>query len=527
MDFRTIGLFARSASFELINTDCYHSQVPYSVSLNGRVIAENRTGNIFSIYELAPGTDYEVTVTAAGTAVSHTAATRKESFRLNVRAFGAAGDGVTMDASAIQAAILCCPKGGTVLIPVGTYLTTPLFLKSDMTLELARGATLLGAADRKLYPILPGVTTAENEKDEYYLGTWEGNPLSSYASLLTGIHVSNVDIVGLGTVDANAENGDWWVDPKVRRGAWRPRMLFLNRCRNIRVQGVTFRNSYAWTIHPYYSREIGLLDIRVLNDPDSPNTDGIDVEACSGVKILGAVVSVGDDCVALKSGKIYLGRRLRTPTCGVELRNCLLERGHGAVVIGSDVSAGVRDVKATQCVFQGTDRGLRIKTRRGRGELSVVDRVSLENIRMDRVNTPFVIGMFYSCDPDGHSEYVSSKEPVPVDEFTPRVGSLTCRNIVCERCSVAGMFFYGLPEMPIESVGFENIRISFAPDAQPGCPAMMDGIEPVKKLGLFARNVRKLRLSNVEITGYEGKKIDAEQIGELTQEGSEHESGND
>lgn len=527
MDFRAIGLFVRSASFELINSDCYRSRLPYSVQLDGRTVAENRTANVFSIYELCPGTEYEVTVVCGGTAVSHAATTRKESFRLNVREFGAAGDGATLDTSAIQAAILCCPKGGTVLLPAGTYLSSPLFLKSDMTLELAEGATLLGASDRSLYPVLPGVTPAENERDEYYLGTWEGNPLSSYASLLTGIHVSNVDIVGLGTVDANADRGDWWKDPKVKRGAWRPRMLFLNRCRNIRVQGVTLKNSYAWTIHPYYSREISFLDIRVFNDPDSPNTDGIDVESCGGVRILGAVISVGDDCVALKSGKIYLGRKLRTPTRGIELRNCLLERGHGAVVIGSDVSAGARDVKAAQCVFQGTDRGLRIKTRRGRGELSVVDRVSLENIRMDRVNTPFVINMFYSCDPDGHSEYVSSKKALPVDEFTPRVGSLSCRDIVCERCSVAGMFFYGLPEMPIGSVSFENVRISFAEDAQPGLPAMMDRIEPVKKLGLFARNVGKLRLAGVEITGFEGKKIDAENIGELTQEEPEHGSGND
>lgn len=513
-----IALFVRSASFELMNTDCYHSRISYHVELNGRTIAKNLNRNIFSLYELKPDTEYQVTVIANETSVSHKFTTKWESFRLNARDFGAAGDGVKQDTSAIQAAILCCPKNGTVLIPRGVYLTGPLFLKSDMTLELAEGAMLLGMTDRSAYPVLPGVTQSEDEREEFYLGSWEGNPLSSFASLLTGIHVSNVDIVGPGVLNANADRGDWWQNPKVKRGAWRPRMLFLNGCERIRVQGVTLENSYAWTVHPFYSKDVSFLDIRIYNDPDSPNTDGIDVEACQDVKIYGAVISVGDDCVALKSSKIYMGNRLKIPTRGIELRNCLLERGHGAVVIGSDVSAGARDVKATRCVFQGTDRGLRIKTRRGRGELSVVDRVCLENIVMDRVNTPFVINMFYCCDPDGHSDYVSSKKPLPVNEFTPKVGSLSCDDIVCERCSVAGMFLYGLPEMPIESVSFRNVRISFTEDAQADVPAMMDGLEPVKKLGLFARNVKRLSLADVAVEGYEQEKTDLANIEELREE---------
>ena len=518
MDFNVIGLFARSVSLELVNEECYESKIPYAVELDGCQVAENNTSNVFSIYDLNPDTGYEVTVKAGGTSVSHTVRTRKESFRLNVKDFGAVGDGVALDTAAIQATILCCPKDGTVLVPPGTYYTGPLFLKSDMTLELSEGATLLGSTDRSVYPVLPGVTPSEDEKDEYYLGSWEGNPLSSYASLLTGVRVSNVDIVGRGVIDANANHGDWWENPKQKHGAWRPRMLFLNFCTNIRVQGVTLKNSYAWTVHPYYSKQISFQDIRIFNDPDSPNTDGIDVEACSDVSMLGVVISVGDDCVALKSSKIYLGRRLKTPTCGIELRNCLLERGHGAVVIGSETSAGVRDVKASRCIFTGTDRGMRIKTRRGRGELSVVDNIRLDNIRMDQVISPFVINMFYFCDPDGHSEYVRSKKSIPADEFTPRVGRLSCSNIVCERCSVAGMFFYGLPEMPIEDISFENVRISFADDAQPGYPEMMDDIEPVKKLGLFARNVKKLSLKGVEITEYEGEKYRVEDVAEFFQE---------
>lgn len=518
MDFRVLGIFVRSASFELLNDDIYNSKTAYSIELNGKTVAENRNRNVFSLYGLSPDTEYRIAVrTVAGGFMDQTFRTLRESFRLNVRDFGAAGDGKTLDTGAIQAAILSCPKQGTVFFPKGVYYTAPIFMKSHITLELAEDATILGATERSQYPVLPGVTLADNEKDEYYLGIFEGNPLSSYASLLTGIGVRDVDIIGRGTINANANNGDWWIDPKKRHGAWRPRMLFLNRCENIRLQGVTFCNSYAWTLHPCFSKKISLFDIRIKNDPDSPNTDGIDIESCRQVDIIGTRVSVGDDCIVLKSCKMYLGQKLKMPTCEVNVRNCLLERGHGAVVIGSEVSAGVQNVHAQQCLFLGTDRGLRIKTRRGRGKLSVVDGISCRNIKMDHVITPFVINMFYFCDPDGHSEFVWSKKKLPVDEFTPKVGSLKCENIECKDCSVAGMFFYGLPEMPIDEIRMNHIHISFADAAQPGYPAMMDQIKPVKKLGAFAANVRHFSMNDVAIEGYEGKKCEIMNVSDFTQ----------
>ena len=517
MKLKLIEAFVRSATFELENADPYSCSTPYRIELNGARIAENQSRNVFSIFDLSPSTRYEVTVRAGGDADVLRFATEPESFRLNIRDFGAAGDGVTRDTESIQAAVLSCPKGGTVLIPQGVYLTAPIFLKSDVTLEFEEGATLLGMTDRREYPILPGAIFSEDGTEEYYLGSWEGNPLPSFASLLTGIGVENVSVIGRGILDANAEGGDWWVDPKRKQGAWRPRMLFLNRCKNIRVQGVTFRNSYSWTIHPYYSSRIRLMDLSIQNHPDSPNTDGVDIESCSDVKLLGVLISVGDDCIALKSGKIYLGRRLHTATRNVEIRNCLLRRGHGALVIGSEISAGVYDVRASQCAFEETDRGLRIKTRRGRGDLSVVTGIRMEDIRMTRVLTPFVINMFYNCDPDGHSELVRSKEKRRVDALTPKVGSLTCRNIVCEECSVAGSYFYGLPEMPIESVRLENISIRFAEDAEPGYADMMDGIEQSCRLGLYANNVRELLLKNVAVEGYAGDKIQAANVEALQQ----------
>ena len=126
------------------------------------------------------------------------------------------------------------------------------------------------------------------------------------------------------------------------------------------------------------------------------------------MQILGARISVGDDCIAIKSGKIYMGKFHTKRTEGVTIRNCRFERGHGSVTIGSEVACGITDVHVTKCCFIGTDRGLRIKTRRGRGERAVIDKLSFEHIKMDGVLMPFTVNMFYFCDPDGHSDYVQS-----------------------------------------------------------------------------------------------------------------------
>ena len=518
MNFHLLELFVRSASFELDNNDIYCTKEPYHVFLNGKKVLSDRTENVFSLYHLKPNTHYTVELVSGNQKERVTFCTPEETVLLDVRDFGAVGNGKDSAAASLQAAVLSCPAGGTVYVPKGVFLSGPLFLKSGITLYLDEGAVILGETDRSKYPILPGVTTCANETDEYYLGTWEGNPLDSFASLLTGIEVKDVNITGQGIVDANAENGDWWTNVKEKRGAWRPRMLFLCRCSNIRVQGVTFRNSYAWTIHPYFSSYIRFLNISVKNDACSPNTDGIDPESCKDVHIIGARISVGDDCIAIKSGKRFMGEKLKTPSSDILIRNCLLERGHGGIVIGSEVSGGVHNVQVRQCLLKNTDRGLRTKTRRGRGRNCNLDGILFENVQMDGVMTPFVINMFYFCDPDGHTDYVRDKSAHEVNEETPHIGTLVCRNITCTNCSIAGAFFYGLPEVPIDCVELENVFISFRPDAQAGYPAMMDDIEQIKKLGLFAYNLKKLSLKNVKIKGYEGKRVLTNAIGQISEE---------
>ena len=239
-----------------------------------------------------------------------------------------------------------------------------------------------------------------------------------------------------------------------------------------------------------------------------------------GVNLIGCRLSVGDDCVAVKSGKIDLARTKLQSAERHVIRNCLMEFGHGAVTLGSETACGVKDLTVARCLFDSTDRGLRIKTRRGRGKDCDITGITFEEITMRSVITPFVINMWYNCcDPDRFSDYVKSREKLPVDDRTPHLGEFTFRNIVCHDAHAAACFIDGLPEMPIDRVNFENVCIDFAADAKPFVPAMQNDAVPRLKLGLYMNNVREVSVRNVTVRGAVGGALVCENCGDVTAEG--------
>ncbi len=226
MDFKIIDIFNRSVTIELENESVFTADKPYRILLDGELYGE-QCRNVATVSGLEPHTSYELTVVSEKGEVSKSFTTQWESVLLNVRRFGAVGDGAASDTAAIQAAICACPEQGTVHLPRGIYRTGPVFLKSHMTLWLEEGAVLLGETDYRAYPILPGMLQQTDEKGEYNLTSWEGNPLDTFASLITGIRLENVDIIGPGTLDGNAQNSDWWNNVKEKRVAWRPKTVFF------------------------------------------------------------------------------------------------------------------------------------------------------------------------------------------------------------------------------------------------------------------------------------------------------------
>ena len=167
------------------------------ILINGESRGETKQV-VFTLFDLKPDMDYNISLERNGEKAEVSFHTDYEFVTINVREVGAVGDAIQNDTPFIQAAIMACPKDGRVLIPKGKYKITSLFLKSHIRIELSEGAELLAETDRYQYPKFPGMIESYDEKDDYNLGTWEGNPLPMFAGIITGIDVEDVVIYGRG-----------------------------------------------------------------------------------------------------------------------------------------------------------------------------------------------------------------------------------------------------------------------------------------------------------------------------------------
>jgi polygalacturonase len=514
--FKLLYCSSTTACFELINNEIYYAKKPYCVFVNGQIAIKDRKENVFSLFGLTPDTEYAVKT--SNDDFEYKFKTKSESCCLSVVDFGAKGDGKTLDTRAIQSAIFAAKPNGRIYIPPGIYYTGPIILKSDITIELAKGAKLLASADVNDYPIWPGEAQDLSNNDTLLFSVWEGEPKNCYQSFISAYNCANIHIVGQGEIDGNGPNGIWYHDVKNQK-IGRPRLCFFCNCNGVYMHGVTAGHSASWNIHSFFSANIGIYDIKVVADKDSPNTDGCNPESCENVEIIGASFSVGDDCIALKSGKIYIAQKYKKPCRKITVRNCLMQYGHGALVLGSEMSGGIKEFSVTQCLFHKTDRGLRIKTRRGRGKDAIIDNVLFENIKMVNVLTPLVINMYYFCDPDGKTDFVQNKEPgkYPLDETTPYLGSFTFKNIECIDCEYAAGHFWGLPEQPIDRITIEDVTFAMKKDAGAGETVMMTGARKSHKEGLYFFNVNNVVLKNLTFSGIKGQSVVADRVKSIEQ----------
>ena len=511
---KTLCVTSRSCSVLLDPEGLYEAREKHELYLDGEPLGEEYR-SVFSLFDLEPDTEYCLESAAGdGKRETLTFRTKGETCTLDVRDFGAKGDGETEDTAMIQAAILCCPEGGRVLVPEGTYVTGPLFLKSRMTLEISAGAVLQLLTDRKRFPILPGNTPADNADGEVLLGLFEGCSADGFAAALNGIDVTDTAVIGEGTIDGRAAESDWWVRPKEIRTAARGNLLYTQRCRGMLVQGLTFRNSPCWNLHPAFSEDLDFIDLRIQAPWDSPNTDGFDPESCRNVRLLGTEISVGDDCIAIKSGKIALGRKYRRPCEDLEIGWCAMLDGHGGVTVGSEMAGGVRKVRVHHCYMKGNDRALRIKTRRDRGRDGVVDDITFRDVRMDGVKVPLVVNSFYFCDADGKSDRVQSREKQPVDETTPEIRTVCFERVDASGCRACAAHVTGLPEKPMKHLILRDCRFDFDPAAEPMVPAMALNVAECRRRGVIAAYLEKLTVDHVTLTGIEGEPLETTEVGE-------------
>ena len=271
-------------------------------------------------------------------------------------------------------------------VPAGRWVTGPIHLASNIHLHLAEGAELLFSQDFADY--LPVV-----------FSRWEGLELMNYSPLVYAKDCENVAITGKGKLDGRGQA--WWPWKKTQKdaakrlydmasagtppekrvfgtpGDLRPSFIQTVGCKNVLVEGVTISSGPMWTIHPVYSENVIVRRVTVLTD--GPNNDGLNPDSSKNVLVEDSFFSTGDDCVVIKSGLNEDGWRVGRPSENIVVRRLRGQRGHGGVVIGSEMSGGVRNVFVNDCEFVGTDRGLRIKSMRGRG--GVIENMYYQNVR--------------------------------------------------------------------------------------------------------------------------------------------------
>ena len=444
-------------------------------------------------------------------------------FVCDVRDYGATGDGRTKDTQAIQKAIdACAQKGaGVVYVSPGNYLTSAITLKSNLTLQIDAGATLLGSQDAADYPPVPNPWRPETR---------------GMSALIYGDGVRNVTLTGLGTIDG--QGSVWWKRAPIwrrkpeyasyqprytplvefcsstrslntasyyaprmtvapgERMSPRPRLFTCVRCTNLLVEGLTFRNSPSWTINTVFSEQLVFRGLTIDAPIDSPNTDVFDLESSRNVAISECTMSGGDDLVTIKSGTDAVGRRVGKPTENITVTNCTMLYGHGGIVLGSEAAGGIRNITVSNCVFRGTDRGFRLKTQRGRG--GVVEGLVASNIVMEDVYEPFRIHSYYDKigTPDP-ADRTATCRPVPAvrgdsaqpaGEGTPVWRNFSFQNILARGATTAG-FVLGLPESPMSGVTFDNVRIS------------------ARDEGFLVRHAREVAFHHVQIDTGEGSAL--------------------
>jgi Endopolygalacturonase len=356
----------------------------------------------------------------------------------NARDFGAKGDGKAKDTVALQSAIDACAAqgGGTVRVQTGTYVSAPLVLKSNVTLQLEKGATILGSSDHGDFA---PITMFH---------------LPDLQPLISAQNASNVGIEGEGTIDGNGES--WWEEARsvkdhgVLGNHPRPKLIIFDHCKNVRVEGVTIQNSPMWQLVPYYSDGVVIRNVRILAPQHSPNTDAIDPFSSSNVVIDHVYADVGDDNVAIKSGPIN-SPGPDDPSRNITITDCTFMHGHG-LSIGSELAGGAQNIVAERIHFEGTDNGIRVKANRDRG--NDVGNFIFRDITMKDVKTAVLISEYYPkvLPPENEA-------PQPLGRLTPHFHDIVLENVTATGSKVAGVIV-GLPESPVKNVTLKNVKLS-------------------------------------------------------------------
>lgn len=423
----------------------------------------------------------------------------------DVRAYGAAGNGTALDSRPINAAIDACNAagGGVAYVPPGVYLCGTVVLKSNVTLYLEAGATLLGSKNLADYTPQPGPPARGDANQKHLI--FAGN-------------AENVGLAGPGRIDGQgpafwAPSGrktpppeDAWKD--VATYDWKPGdrpspMLEFVACRHLRIEDVRIENASGWTLRPINCDDVVIRGISIKNPVIGPNTDGIDATGCQDLFIADCHIDTGDDAICLKSENPYgdeprLGRN-------ITITNCVLTCCCNGFKFGTATRGGFENVTFSNCVIANGNVPLNARVISGIA-LEMVDGgwlegVTISNVRMQRVRTPiFIRRGIRRAQPDGTA---GTLRGVRIDNVHATGAILTS--------SVTGLLGYDVEDVSLSGITIdteESGREEWVTREIPEAPKMYPEARMFGRLpsyGFYCRHVNGLRLRDIVIGASAGE----------------------
>ncbi len=378
-------------------------------------------------------------------------------YQIVVTKLGAKGDSISNAKPAFDKAMALCKKnnGGTIIVPKGIYtLNGPIHFVSNVNLHLEDGAKIRFGSNPKDYPLV--------------LTSWEGTMLYNYSPMIYANNVENIAITGNGIIDGEAKN-TWikWkplekkdqllsremnhkntpIKERIFGGGHylRPQLIQFVNSKNILVEDVQIEDSPFWCVHLLKSKSITIRGVKY--NAHNNNNDGIDPEYSSDILIENVLFDNADDNVAIKAGRDDEGRsNSATPSENIVIRNCEFKGLH-AIVIGSEMSAGVRNVYVENSKFRGyLKRGIFIKTNSDRG--GYVKDIYFNNLAFGKVEDCLYITANYHGEGSGL--------------FPSKVSDISFSNISCVEATNTGIVIEGFPDRKVTNIKLDNINIQSA-----------------------------------------------------------------
>ena len=393
-------------------------------------------------------------------------------YEVSILEFGGIPDGVYDNSLAFKLAFSNIEKkgGGTLHVPPGKYFTGPIHFKSNIELHLEEGSEILFNTDPNAY--MPMVKTS-----------YEGMELYNFSPLIYAYQVENIAITGKGVLNGQADINNWWpwagkevygykvgnpnqnddknlpslremnlnqVPVEERRFGIgfqvRPSFFEPFESERILISGVTIKNAPFWIVHPFKSSHFTMDSVTIISH--GPNNDGCDPEYSDFVHINNCVFDTGDDCIAIKSGRNEDGRRNNILSQNIVIQNSVMKDGHGGVVMGSEISAGVKSVYVLNCEMDSPnlDRAIRLKSNTIRG--GGVDGLYVKNIKIGQVKEAVLrINTHYGI------------YGIEEGEFYPDFKNIYLENIQANYGGKYGILIQGREELPVSGLHFKNVTI--------------------------------------------------------------------